>query len=82
MEARMAGDTDRSVDVTIRIEKSQSDRLDEIVRALKAAGLRKVETHDRFGVVNGEVSAAGMDGLRAVAGVASVREDKSYRTQE
>jgi hypothetical protein len=79
MEMRMAGDTSRSVEVTIRIEKSQSGRLDEIVRNLKAAGLRNVETHDRFGMVNGEARADSLDVLRAVAGVASVREDTTYR---
>jgi hypothetical protein len=69
----------RSVGVTIRIEKDQSGRLDEIVRALKAAGLRNVETHERFGMLNGQASADRLDDLRAVAGVASVREDTTYR---
>ena len=74
----MASDTDRPVDVTIRIDKGQSDRLDDIVRALKAAGLRNVETHERFGMVNGSATADQLDTLRSVAGVASVRQDKAY----
>lgn len=77
----MPDDTARSVDVTIRIDKGHTADLDEIVRALKAAGLRKVEAHDRLGIVNGEVNAKSLDELRAVTGVASVREDQMYRPQ-
>ncbi len=77
----MADTSPRALDVTIRIDKSQAADFEAIVRALKAAGLRKVEPHDRLGIVNGEVSADSLDDLRAVSGVASVREDKTYRTQ-
>jgi len=69
------------VDVTVRIDKDKADRLEEIVRALKARGLDRVESHARFMIVNGCVSADALDELRKVEGVASVRKDETYRTQ-
>jgi hypothetical protein len=73
--------TVRKIDVTIRIIKEEAGRMDEIVRALKAHGLAKVESHTRFMIVNGSVKADALDKLRAVKGVASVREDQTYKTQ-
>lgn len=69
------------VDVTIRIEKSDQDRMDEIVEALKGGGLDRVESHKRFMIVNGSVNADAIDALRRVKGVASVRKDSTYKTQ-
>jgi hypothetical protein len=77
----MADDTSDKVDVTIRIETAQAGRLDEIVRALVASGLDRVESHARFMIVNGCVSADAFDALRKVEGVASVRKDDTYRPQ-
>jgi hypothetical protein len=69
------------VDVTVRIDKDKADRLDDIVRALKACGLDRVESHARFMIVNGCVSSDALDALRKVEGVESVRKDQTYRTQ-
>jgi hypothetical protein len=77
----MPDDTSDKVDVTIRIETAQAGRLDEIVRALIESGLDRVESHARFMIVNGCVSARSLDALRKVKGVASVRKDETYRTQ-
>jgi hypothetical protein len=77
----MPDDTSDKVDVTIRIETAQAGRLDEIVRALVASGLDRVESHARFMIVNGCVSAGSLEALRKVEGVASVRKDETYRTQ-
>jgi hypothetical protein len=77
----MADDTSDKVDVTIRIDTAQAGRLDEIVRALVASGLDRVESHARFMIVNGCVSAGSLDALRKVEGVASVRKDETYRTR-
>jgi len=77
----MADDTSDKVDVTIRIDTAQAARLDEIVRALVASGLDRVESHARFMIVNGCVSAGSLDALRKVEGVASVRKDETYRTR-
>jgi len=70
------------VDVTIRIEKSEQNRMDEIVDALKVSGLDDVESHKRFMIVNGSVNADGLDELRKVKGVASVHQDSTYKTQK
>ncbi|WP_407114177.1 hypothetical protein [Bradyrhizobium sp. LMG 9283] len=70
------------VDVTIRIEKSEQNRMDEIVDALKVSGLGDVESHKRFMIVNGSVNADGLDELRKVKGVASVHQDSTYKTQK
>ena len=78
----MAKDTSDIVEVTIRIETAQAGRLDEIVQALIASGLDRVESHARFMIVNGCVSAGSLDALRKVEGVASVRKDETYRTQQ
>jgi len=77
----MAGDKSEMVDVTIRIETAQAGRLEEIVRALIASGLDRVESHARFMIVNGCASAGSLDALRKIEGVASVRKDDTYRTQ-
>jgi hypothetical protein len=77
----MADDTSDMIDVTIRIEKAQAGRMEEIVRALVARGLGRVESHARFMIVNGCVSADALDALRQVEGVASVRQDQTYKTQ-
>jgi hypothetical protein len=69
------------VDVTIRIEKSDQGRMDEIIEALKGGGLDHVESHKRFMIVNGSVSVDALDALRKVRGVASVRKDRTYKTQ-
>jgi hypothetical protein len=69
------------IDVTIRIEKSDQDRMDEIIDALKSSGLDQVEGHKRFMIVNGTVNANDVESLRKVKGVASVREDRVYKTQ-
>jgi hypothetical protein len=76
----MADDKSDMIDVTIRIDTAQAGRLDEIVRALIACGLDRVESHARFMIVNGCVSAGSLDALRKVEGVASVRKDETYRT--
>lgn len=70
------------IDVTIRIEKADQGRMDEIVEALKSGGLGHVESHQRFMIVNGSVSADSLDALRNVKGVASVRKDGVYKTQK
>lgn len=70
------------VDVTIRIERSEQNRMDEIVDALKVSGLDDVESHKRFMIVNGSVNADGLDELRKVKGVASVHQDSTYKTQK
>jgi hypothetical protein len=77
----MADKPSDMVDVTIRIDKDKADRLDEIVRSLKAFGLDRVESHARFMIVNGCVSSDALDKLREVEGVESVRKDQTYRTQ-
>lgn len=70
------------IDVTVRIDKTHAARMDEIVRSLKAKGLENVEAHVRFRIVNGRVSAAHFDDLKAIEGVASVRADRTYRAQD
>lgn len=70
------------IDVTIRIEKADQGRMDQIVEALRKGGLDHVESHQRFMIVNGSVSADSLDALRNVRGVASVRKDGVYKTQK
>ena len=53
----------------------------EIVDVLKARGLGKVQSHERFMIVNGSASPDALDALRSVEGVASVRKDAEYKTQ-
>jgi len=77
----MVDRTPDRIDVTIRIDQAQAGRIDEIVSALKACGLDRVESHARFMIVNGCVNADALDALRKVDGVASVRKDETYRAQ-
>lgn len=75
MPTRLSG----KVDVTIRVDKTYADRLDEVASALEASGLSAVERHERFLLFNGSVSADRVQTLRQVSGVTSVREDATYK---
>ncbi len=69
------------IDVTIRIEKSEAGRMGEIINDLKECGLDRVESHERFMIVNGRADRKSLDALRKVRGVASVRQDQLYKAQ-
>lgn len=69
------------IDVTIRIDKAEAGRMDEIVHELKERGLDQVQSHARFMILNGSVRADALDALRRVKGVVSVRQDQSYKAQ-
>jgi hypothetical protein len=73
----MAAQTNE-VGVTIRLAKTAE--MDKVVQDLTRLGLGAVERHDRFAIVNGRIAADKVGALREVAGVASVREDQTYRT--
>jgi hypothetical protein len=73
-------DEGAAVAVTIRIDTTEAGRLPDILADLKGAGLSAVEAHKRLMMVNGKVSAAKMDALKQIKGVASVREDRAYKT--
>jgi hypothetical protein len=77
----MGSDDKTRVDVTVRVAKDFGAQIDEVVRALEAAGLASVQRHDRFLVVNGTIALDGLDALRSVGGVASVRQDRVYKAQ-
>lgn len=77
----MAAEKRDTVDVTIRIDKAHQGHLDTIVQTLRDHGLANIERHDRFLIVNGTVRAEKVPELGSVKGVASVREDRSYRAQ-
>jgi len=66
------------VDVTVRLDREMSGRIEEVVGALEAKGLVGVQAHARFMIVNGSVAPGQIDALRSVAGVQSVRQDKTY----
>jgi hypothetical protein len=70
-----------TIDVTIRIDARDAERFDEIVRALETSGLQKADVHRRFLTLNGSVAADRVADLRAIDGVASIREDRTYKTQ-
>ena len=75
----MPRESSRSVEVTVRIEKSAMDTLEDILGQLHAAGLRDAQAHARFGVVNGFVEESQVADLERVAGVAGVRKSATYR---
>jgi hypothetical protein len=63
------------------IDKAQAGRMDTIVNALESLGLARIELQDRFTMINGSIDADCLESLRRVEGVASVREDQTYKTQ-
>jgi hypothetical protein len=71
----------KNVAVTIRIDPSQADRLDQIVDTLKKEGLASVEVHRRFMIINGQISVDHIQAIGAVAGVMSVRLDQTYEAR-
>jgi tRNA-dihydrouridine synthase len=77
----MASEPPRKVDVTIRIDKTDGAKLDDIARALESSGVTNLEVHKRLMMISGSVARHAIDALRKIAGVASVREDQQYKTQ-
>lgn len=75
----MQADKSGRVSVTIRIDKGEAHRFDEIVETLKKHGLADLQPHRRFMIVNGSINAECMSELNDVAGVASVRKDQVYK---
>jgi hypothetical protein len=73
--------TAEKIDVTIRINKAEASRIGEIVEVLKSRGLGRIQSHERFMIVNGRANPDALDALRAVEGVASVRKDTAYKAQ-
>jgi hypothetical protein len=67
--------------VTIRIKKTEANRLGEIVDALKSGGLERVESHERFMIVNGDIDLDAIEALQSIKGVASVRQDGVYKAK-
>jgi hypothetical protein len=65
--------------VTIRVDKADAGTMDGIVERLRALGLADVQRQDRFGTLQGRLPAARLDEVRAVPGVASVREEKTFK---
>ena len=68
-----------TVDITIRIEKSHAERLDEIVQALESSGVSNLDVHRRFLIVNGSVASDLINTIQKIDGVASVRKDQTYK---
>jgi hypothetical protein len=77
----MASEPSRRAAVTIRIDKADAGRLPEIVRSLEASGLTEADVHRRFQIVNGSVVEDGIEALRGIGAVASVRKDRTYKAQ-
>lgn len=68
------------VGVTIRVDrKSMAQGLDTVLAKLAQCGLSAVESHARFGIVNGRAPVDRLDAMRQIEGVESVREDATYR---
>jgi hypothetical protein len=69
----------KKVGVTIRLARTDRAQMSRIVQDLARLGLDRIERHDRFAIVNGSIPADKVGSLRDVEGVASVREDRTYR---
>ena len=69
------------VNVTIRVDKQLSAQFSDVLEDLKTMGLTDVAAHERFLMVNGSVSSDRIDDLKNIQGVASVREDQTYKPQ-
>ncbi len=67
------------LEVVIRIERDRAKETDGIVERLVGLGLSDVLRHERLGIVQGKLPAARLGEARAVPGVASVREGKTFR---
>ena len=68
--------------VTVRIKPDYDLRMEDVVAGLKAAGLKNVEPRPRFSIVSGDVDIRRLSDLSSVEGVASVREDQTYKAQD
>ena len=75
------GEATGKVEVTIRIDTASADRLDDIVRDLGDRGVTNIEVHKRFLVVNGSIAESKISAVQEIAGVASVRKSRTYKTQ-
>jgi hypothetical protein len=67
------------IGVVVRVDKQHASEFTTIVSRLQTAGLDNVEKRDRFLMVHGDVEAEKLPHLRQTDGVASVREEQSYK---
>ena len=60
------------VEVLIEVDEEHRTRLVEIVRKLRSAGLRDIESLDAIGLVRGRIEPAGTAAIRAIPGIVTV----------
>ena len=65
--------------VTVLVADDHADRLPDVVRHLRAAGLQVGSVQEIIGVVTGTVSDDRLGALRAVPGVAAVDEVRDFQ---
>lgn len=76
----MADDANAAVvELTIRIGRDAAGEIDRVCAALEALGLEAIERRDRFLIVNARGPRSRLDAVRAIDGVASVREAAVFK---
>ncbi len=65
--------------ITVTVADDHLGRADEVADRLRAAGMAVEQVLGTVGIITGSVSAASPASLEAVAGVASVEPETSFR---
>jgi len=68
-----------TVNLQIAVDDDHIDRLDEVVRRLKDAGMRVEYQGSITGVVTGSIAADKYEGLRDIEGVVGIERSHDYQ---
>jgi hypothetical protein len=67
------------IQVSLTISDTHRQCVGDVVKAVRAAGMRVEQRLDEIGVLIGTIDENKLDGLRRVAGVDSVEADRSFQ---
>lgn len=66
------------VNLSVSIEDQHLDRVEEVVKRVKRAGMSVEEVMEGVGIVTGSIEPEKLDSLRGVAGVAHVEASRHF----
>lgn len=67
------------VKLSISVDDEHLDKMPEVVKRIKKAGLKVESQLEALGIITGSVDADKQDSIRSIKGVANVEEDRSIQ---
>ena len=67
------------IKLSISVDDEHLDKMSEVVKRIKKAGLKVEAQLESLGIITGSVDSDKQDSIRNIKGVASVEEDKDFQ---